>query len=106
MPKTESLKECIARVLPYWYDHIAPDIINNKQVLVVAHGNSLRSLVKHLDSISDSDIIKVNIPTGVPLVYELDEDLKPKRHYYLADPVALKAKIEAVSNQGKAVNNQ
>ncbi|CAG9322174.1 unnamed protein product [Blepharisma stoltei] len=101
LPKTESLKECIARVLPYWYDHIGPDIINDKQVLVVAHGNSLRSLVKHLDQISDTEIVKLNIPTGVPLVYELNENLKPMRHYYLADENELKKKIEAVSNQGK-----
>ena len=104
LPKTECLKDCIQRVLPFWYDHIAPDILKGKQVLVVAHGNSLRGLVKHLDNISDKDIIGKNIPTGVPLVYELDKNLKPIKSFYLMDPKELKAKIEAVANQGKAKN--
>jgi 2,3-bisphosphoglycerate-dependent phosphoglycerate mutase len=104
LPKTECLKDCIGRVLPFWYDHIAPDILANKKVLVVAHGNSLRSLVKHLDSITDQDIINLNIPTGVPLVYELDKDLKPLKKFYLIDEKELKAKLDAVANQGKVKN--
>ncbi len=83
LPLTESLKDTIARVLPYWEGEIAPKIREGKRVLITAHGNSLRALVKHLDSISDEDIPKVEIPTGVPLVYELDENLKPVEHYYL-----------------------
>jgi len=102
LPKSESLKDCIGRVLPFWYDHIAADILEGKQVLVVAHGNSLRSLVKHLDNISEKDILGVNIPTGVPLVYELNEDLKPISKNYLISEAELKAKMEAVANQGKA----
>lgn len=104
LPRTECLKDCVGRVLPFWYDHIAADILRNKQVLVVAHGNSLRGLIKHLDNISDKDIVSLNIPTGVPLVYHLDENLKPTKHYYLMDDKELKAKIEAVANQAKVKN--
>lgn len=102
LPKTECLKDCINRVLPFWYDHIAPDILMGKQVLVVAHGNSLRGLIKHLDNISDTNIIRLNVPTGVPLVYELDNNLKPVKNDYLVDPAELKKKLEDVANQGKA----
>ncbi|CAG9316271.1 unnamed protein product [Blepharisma stoltei] len=102
MPRTECLKDCIQRVLPYWYDAIAPDILNGKNVLIVAHGNSLRGLVKHLDNMSEEDILKLNIPTGIPLVYELNERLQPIRHYYLADEEEVRRRIEAVANQGKA----
>lgn len=102
LPRTECLKDCIQRVLPFWYDHISVDILAGKEVLVVAHGNSLRGLVKHLDGISDQDIISLNIPTGVPLVYELDSALKPISKKYLISEEELKAKMEAVANQGKA----
>lgn len=102
LPKTECLKDCIQRVLPYWYDGIAPDILSGKNVLIVAHGNSLRGLVKHLDGLSEEDILKLNIPTGIPLVYELNERLQPVRHYYLADDEEVRRRIEAVANQGKA----
>jgi 2,3-bisphosphoglycerate-dependent phosphoglycerate mutase len=102
LPLTECLKDCVERVLPYWYDAIAPDILSGKNVLVVAHGNSLRSLIKHLDNISDEEIVGVNIPTGIPLVYELNERLQPIRHFYLADDEEVRRRIEAVANQGKA----
>lgn len=102
MPTTESLKLCIDRVLPYWHDHIATDILAGKRVLCVAHGNSLRGLVYHLDNMTDDAILKLNIPTGIPLVYELDERLQPIRHYYLADDETVNARIAAVANQGKA----
>ncbi len=101
-PKTECLKDVVARLLPYWYDAIVPDLRDRKVVLVAAHGNSLRALVKHLDGISDQEIAALNIPTGVPLLYELDEDLRPVTPggRYL-DPAAAAASIEAVKNQGK-----
>ncbi|EPT32125.1 phosphoglycerate mutase PGMII [Toxoplasma gondii TgCatPRC2] len=102
LPLTECLKDTVERVLPFWFDHIAPSIMEGKRVLVAAHGNSLRGLVKHLDKMSDEAVLELNIPTGVPLVYELDEDLQPVRHYYLLDEAELKAKMEAVANQGKA----
>ena len=102
IPLTECLKDTVARVLPYWRDVISPDILSGKKILVAAHGNSIRALVKSLDEISDDDIAKVNIPTGVPLVYELDEDLKPIKHYYLGDQEKIKAAMDEVSNQGKA----
>ncbi|MBO0813278.1 MAG: 2,3-bisphosphoglycerate-dependent phosphoglycerate mutase, partial [Microlunatus sp.] len=91
-----------ARALPYWYDQIVPDLQDGKNVLVAAHGNSLRAIVKHLDKISDSDVVGLNIPTGIPLLYELDEDLRPVTvgGRYL-DPVAAAASIEAVKNQGR-----
>ena len=101
-PLTECLKDTVARVLPYWNQAIAPDIRAGKRVLVAAHGNSLRALVKYLDNISDKDIVGLNIPTGVPLVYELDDDLKPLRHYYLGDAAEVEKAMRAVANQGKA----
>ena len=102
LPLTECLKDTVARVLPYWESHIAPDIKAGKKLVIAAHGNSLRALVKYLDDMSEEDIIKLNIPTGVPLIYELDEQLKPIRHYYLGDQEALAAKMAAVANQGKS----
>lgn len=101
IPKTESLKLVIDRLLPYWSDVIAKDIKEGKTVLITAHGNSLRALVKHLDNISDDDIAGLNIPTGIPLVYELDDDLKPVRERYYLDPEAAAAGAAAVANQGK-----
>lgn len=100
LPSTESLKDTIARFLPYWSDSIAPAIKAGKRVLIVAHGNSLRALVKFLDHISDDDIVELNIPTGIPLVYELDEALRPVRHYYLGDQAAARKAAEAVAKQG------
>jgi len=102
VPTTECLKDTVARFLPYWHETIAPDIKSGKKVIIAAHGNSLRALVKYLDNISDKDIIELNIPTGVPLVYELDADLKPLKHYYLGDQEAIKAAMDAVASQGKA----
>ena len=101
-PQTECLKDVVARMLPYWESDIKPDLASGQTVLVTAHGNSLRALVKHLDEISDEDIASLNIPTGIPLFYELDDDFKPvtKGGRYL-DPEAAKASIEAVKNQGK-----
>ncbi|MCK5717748.1 MAG: 2,3-diphosphoglycerate-dependent phosphoglycerate mutase [Thiomargarita sp.] len=103
LPLSECLQETVARVLPFWHKTITPFIKQGKNVLIVAHGNSLRTLVKHLDNISDDDILTLNIPTGVPLVYELDKDLKPIKHYYLGDKEALQKAIDAVANQGKAL---
>ena len=102
LPLTECLKDTVARFLPYWHGTIAPAIKSAKQVLVAAHGNSMRALVKYLDEVSDRDIVGLNIPTGVPLVYELDGDLKPLKHYYLGDQAAVEAAMQAVANQGKA----
>ena len=102
VPLTECLKDTVARVLPYWNQAIAPDIRSGKRVLVAAHGNSIRALVKYLDKISDQDIVGLNIPTGVPLVYELDDALKPIRHYYLGDTAEVEKAMQAVANQGKA----
>ena len=102
LPLTESLKDTLSRVLPYWHEQIAPAVKSGKKVIISAHGNSLRALVKHLDNISDDDIIKLNIPTGIPLVYELDDSLKPVKSYYLADSEELKKATEAVASQGKA----
>ncbi|MFA7693742.1 MAG: 2,3-diphosphoglycerate-dependent phosphoglycerate mutase [Candidatus Hydrogenedentes bacterium] len=102
IPATESLKETVARVIPYWKESIAPQVTAGKRVLIVAHGNSLRALVKYLDNISEEDIIGLNIPTGVPLVYELDEALKPLGHRYLGDPEAIRKAMDAVASQGKA----
>lgn len=99
LPLHESLKDTIARVVPYYNEVIVPEIKAGKKVLIAAHGNSLRALVKYLDNISDADIAGLNIPTGVPLVYELDEDLKPIKHYYLGDQEKIAAKINAVKNQ-------
>jgi len=101
LPKTESLKETVARFLPYWNDTIVPVIKSGQRVLICAHGNSLRALVKHLDNISEADITELNIPTGIPLVYELDENLKPIKNYYLGDPEAAAKAAEAVANQAK-----
>ncbi len=101
IPTTESLKLTVDRFLPIWFDTIAPMIKSGKKVLIAAHGNSLRALVKYLDRISEEDIIKLNIPTGVPLVYELDENLKPIKHNYLGDQDAIAAKAAAVAAQGK-----
>jgi 2,3-bisphosphoglycerate-dependent phosphoglycerate mutase len=102
LPVTESLKDTVARFLPYWHDAIAPDIRMGKRVLIAAHGNSLRALVKYLDNVSDQDIVEVNIPTGIPLVYLLNEDLKPLQKFYLGNQEAVQAKMVAVANQGKA----
>eukprot|EP00793_Prasinoderma_coloniale_P002117 PRCOL_00002625-RA len=102
VPKSESLKDTVARFLPIWHDTIAPTIKSGKRVIIAAHGNSLRALVKYLDDMSEEAILKLNIPTGVPLVYELDADLKPIRHYYLGDQDAIAAKAAAVAAQGKA----
>ena len=102
LPLTECLKDTVARFLPYWHGNIGPAIRAGKQVLVAAHGNSIRALVKYLDDVSDTDIVEVNIPTGVPLVYELDKTLRPLRHYYLGDPAAIQAAMQAVAAQGKA----
>lgn len=101
IPRTECLADVVDRLLPYWYDAIVPDLAVGKTVLVAAHGNSLRALVKHLDDISDEDIVGLNIPTGIPLVYELDDDFTPlKRGGEYLDPAAAKAAIEAVKAQG------
>jgi 2,3-bisphosphoglycerate-dependent phosphoglycerate mutase len=101
LPGTESLKDTVARFLPYWKETIAPAISAGRRVLVTAHGNSLRALVKYLDRISDQEIVGLNIPTGIPLVYELDAALVPIRHYYLGDPDAVRRAAEAVANQAK-----
>src|SRR6267142_6078446 len=102
LPLSESLKDTVARFLPYWHETIAPAIRSGTRVIIAAHGNSLRALVKYLDDVSEQDIVGLNIPTGMPLVYELDEDLKPLRHYYLGDPAAVEAAVQAVANQGRA----
>jgi 2,3-bisphosphoglycerate-dependent phosphoglycerate mutase len=99
IPASESLKDVVARVLPHWYDGIAPLLKEGRRVLIAAHGNSLRALVKHLDGISDEDIPALNIPTGIPLAYELDKDLKPVAHRYLGDPAAAAKAAEAVARQ-------
>jgi len=101
VPRTECLKDTVARVVPYWEQAIAPQVRAGKRVLVAAHGNSLRALVKYLDNISDAAIVKENIPTGIPLVYELDDKLKPRTHYYLGDAAEVAKRIAAVSAQGK-----
>ncbi|HEX7218597.1 MAG TPA: 2,3-diphosphoglycerate-dependent phosphoglycerate mutase [Burkholderiales bacterium] len=101
VPLTECLKDTVARVVPYWEGTIAPAVRAGKRVLVAAHGNSLRALVKHLDGISDDAIVKLNIPTGIPLVYELDERLKPLKHYYLGDPDEVARRTASVAAQGK-----
>jgi 2,3-bisphosphoglycerate-dependent phosphoglycerate mutase len=102
LPLTECLKDTVARFLPHWHEDIAPTIKTGKRVIIAAHGNSLRALVKYLDNISDEEIPALNIPTGIPLVYELDDDLKPIKHYYLGDEEAVAAATQAVANQGKA----
>lgn len=102
VPLTECLKDTVERVLPFWKEAMGPAIKSGKRVLVAAHGNSMRALVKYLDNISDTDIVGLNIPNGIPLVYELDAELKPIRNYYLGDEAAAKAAAAAVANQGKA----
>ena len=102
LPLTESLKDTVARFLPYWHDTIAPAIRAGRRVIVAAHGNSLRALVKYLDNVSDQDIVDVNIPTGIPLVYLLNDDLEPLQKFYLGDPETVKQAAAAVANQGKA----
>jgi 2,3-bisphosphoglycerate-dependent phosphoglycerate mutase len=101
VPRTECLKDTVARVLPYWSSAIAPAVRAGRRVLIAAHGNSLRALIKHLDNMSDAEIVPLNVPTGLPLVYELDQDLKPIRHYYLGDADEVAKRIAAVSAQGK-----
>jgi len=101
IPLAESLKDTVARFLPYWQGTIVPDLRAGKRVLIAAHGNSLRALVKHLDGVSDEEIVGLNIPTGIPLVYELDSDLKPLRSYYLGDPEAARKAAEAVARQAQ-----
>ena len=102
LPRAESLALTIDRVLPYWHDVIRPTIQDGKRVVIAAHGNSLRALVKYLDGMSEEEVLELNIPTGVPLVYELDADLKPISKEYLGDPEAIKAMMDAVAKQGKA----
>ena len=101
LPRTECLKDVIGRLLPYWDGPLSDDLRSGQTVLVAAHGNSLRAIVKHLDGICDDDIAALNIPTGMPLVYELDDDLKPLNRYYLGDPEKVKAAMDAVAAQGK-----
>ena len=102
IPLTECLKDTVARFLPYWHEVIAPTVKSGKRVLVAAHGNSLRALVKYLDNVSENEIVELNIPTGIPLVYELDDNLKPIRHYYLGSDEDVKKAMDAVAKQGKA----
>jgi len=104
LPLAECLKDTVARFLPCWHQLIAPPVRSGKQVLITAHGNSLRALVKYLDNVPDADIVQLNIPTGMPLVYELDDDLWPLGNYYLGDPERVKQAMEAVASQGKAKN--
>jgi 2,3-bisphosphoglycerate-dependent phosphoglycerate mutase len=101
IPLTESLKDTVARFLPYWHETIAPTIKSGQRVLITAHGNSLRALVKYLDNVPDDQIVELNIPTGIPLVYELDENLRPLRHFYLGDPEAAARAAASVAAQGK-----
>lgn len=101
-PATECLKDTVERVVPYWLNEIAPKVASGKRLIIAAHGNSLRALVKYLDNIADDEIVNLNIPTGVPLVYELDPDLRPIKSYYLGDADAIKAAEQAVANQGKS----
>lgn len=102
LPLTECLKDTVNRFLPYWHSAIAPALQSGKRVLIAAHGNSLRALVKYLDGVSDEEIVTLNIPTGIPLVYELDKQLKPVKHYYLGDPEAVRLATAKVAHQGKA----
>ncbi len=102
LPLTESLKDTVARFLPYWHEVIAPDIAAGKKILIAAHGNSLRALVKYLDNTPEEEIVELNIPTGIPLVYLLNDDLQPLQKFYLGDPEAVKNATAAVANQGKA----
>ena len=102
LPLTECLKDTVARFLPLWHETIAPAIREGRKVLIAAHGNSLRALVKYLDNIPDKEITELNIPTGIPLVYVLDNQMRPQKHFYLGDQDAVKKAMEAVSKQGKA----
>lgn len=102
LPLTECLKDTVDRVLPYWHEEIAPSVSRGEKVLVTAHGNTLRAMVKYLDNLSEEEVLALNIPTGIPLVYELDENLKPIRHYYLGDQEAIAAAAAAVASQGKS----
>ena len=102
VPRSESLKDTVARVIPYWNAAIAPAVRAGRRVLIAAHGNSLRALIKHLDGVDEQTIVGLNVPTGAPLVYELDDELKPIRHYYLGDQEQIAKRIAAVSAQGKA----
>ena len=102
VPRSECLKDTVARVLPYWNSAIAPTVRAGRRTLIAAHGNSLRALIKYLDNVSDEEIVGLNVPTGIPLVYELDRDLKPLKHYYLGDQAEIARRIAAVSAQGKA----
>ncbi len=102
LPTTECLKDTVERFLPLWHSEIVPSLKSGKRVIIAAHGNSLRALVKYLDNVSETDILELNIPTGLPLVYELTDDLKPIKSYYLGDPQKVKAAMDAVANQGKA----
>lgn len=102
LPLTECLRDTVARFLPFWFEVVIPALKDGKKVILAAHGNSLRALVKHLDNVSEDEIVGLNIPTGVPLVYELDDEFKPIRHYYLGDEEKIKAAMQAVANQGKA----
>ena len=102
LPLTECLKDTVARFMPFWESDLAPAIKSGKRVLVAAHGNSIRAIVKYLDKVSDDEIVGINIPTGIPLVYELDDQLNAIRHYYLGDADAIAAAMNAVANQGKA----
>ena len=102
IPQSECLKDTVARVLPYWHEQIVPTIKSGKKVLIAAHGNSLRALVKYLDNVPKEEILKLNIPTGIPLVYELDEDINPTKHYYIGDPEVVSKAMQKVANQGKS----
>jgi 2,3-bisphosphoglycerate-dependent phosphoglycerate mutase len=102
VPRAECLKDTVARVIPYWQSAITPAVRAGRRVLIAAHGNSLRALVKHLDGVSEAEIVGLNIPTGIPLVYELDDDLKPRKHYYLGDAAEVEKRMAAVAAQGKA----
>ena len=102
IPYTECLKDTVARFMPYWHETIAPAVKADKRIIIAAHGNSLRALVKYLDNISDEEIVRLNIPTGIPLVYELDDELRPIKHYYLGDPEEINKAMEKVASQGKA----
>lgn len=102
IPKTESLKNTVERFVPFWLSDIAPSVKAGKRVIVAAHGNSIRALIKYLDNVPETEITELNIPTGIPLVYELDANLKPIKHYYLADEETVRKALETVANQGKA----
>jgi 2,3-bisphosphoglycerate-dependent phosphoglycerate mutase len=101
VPRTECLKDTVARVIPYWESTLAPAVRAGRRILVAAHGNSLRALIKHLDGVSDADIVGLNVPTGVPLVYELDGNLRPLKHYYLGNAAEIEKRVAAVAAQGK-----